>query len=217
MDFVHWWHHWEHLVEPRRGRRGGRWMWGECQSSSFSSTSSSSGRRVGLPSAYHWRCEMPWPPWSRTWWQWWEGWCTGSPGQSWHRPYGSRVGARTGNMEHQALVFLLTMWCSQISPHNRKLHPKREILTLWRRRVERQKLQQKEMQRWKEWMPMKKKVNSTLFCIDTDHVGGDLDTASEDNEEQPINSYQHYWERGEEYEGGLWGSHQLAKHLLRKN
>ena len=58
--------------------------------------------------------------------------------------------------------------------------------------MERQKLQRKERQRLKECMPMKENINATLVCDDTEHVGGDLDTASEDNEEQPVNSYQYY-------------------------
>ena len=36
---------------------------------------------------------------------------------------------------------------------------------------------------------MKEKVKVTFACDDTDHVGGDLDTARVDNEEQPIHSY----------------------------
>ena len=55
--------------------------------------------------------------------------------------------------------------------------------------MEKQKLQRLERQKWKEQKPVKEKVKVTFVCDDTDHVGGDLDTARVDNEEQPIHSY----------------------------
>ena len=42
------------------------------------------------------------------------------------------------------------------------------------------------MERMTAWKDI---INVTLVCDDTDHVGGDLDTARVDNEEQSVHSY----------------------------